>query len=30
LFLLGFVTTVRDGKAGERWKVTARERQLTV
>ena len=28
--LHSFVTTVRDGKAGERWKVTARERQLTV
>lgn len=28
--LHSFVTTVRDGKAGDRWKVTARERQLTV
>ena len=28
--LHSFVTTVREGKAGERWFVTARERQLTV
>jgi D-serine deaminase-like pyridoxal phosphate-dependent protein len=28
--LHSFVTTVRDGKAADRWKVTARERQLTV
>ena len=28
--LHSFVTTVRDGRAGERWKVTARERQITV
>ncbi len=28
--LHSFVTTVRDGRAGERWKVTARERELTI
>jgi len=28
--LHSFVTTIRDGKAGDRWQVTARERQLTV
>lgn len=28
--LHAFVTTVREGRAGERWKVTARERELTI